>query len=312
MRKGVIKIGVSFVLAGALAMSVPAGSEADALGEKNLGLGMKNSDVEELQQMLVDREYLNHDEVDGIFGPVTKEAVTDYQAANGLLVDGIAGTETIGALTVLRQGDRGRTVTDLQRKLHALKYYQADIDGVFGPLTDQAVKDFQQDQGIQVDGMAGPETFGTLNKVIHGDNNRLNSLSEADSAKDQDGSGRKEKRVRTQSVANEQTAKKADDENKHDVKELEMEATAYTAECEGCTGVTYTGIDLKADPDQKVVAVDPSVIPLGTTVEVEGYGKAVAADIGGTIKGNKIDVYMQEKEDALEWGRKKVKVRLLD
>src|SRR5699024_6125542 len=55
-------------------------------------------------------------------------------------------------------------------------------------------------------------------------------------------------------------------------------ATAYTSDCEGCTGTTATGIDLNANPDKKVIAVDPDVIPLGTEVHVEGYGNAVAAD----------------------------------
>src|SRR5699024_3555243 len=53
---------------------------------------------------------------------------------------------------------------------------------------------------------------------------------------------------------------------------MTMEATAYTAQCDGCTGITATGIDLNANSNKKVVAVDPSVIPLGSRVHVEGYG----------------------------------------
>ena len=94
--------------------------------------------------------------------------------------------------------------------------------------------------------------------------------------------------------------------------EMTVEATAYTAECEGCSGITKTGVDLKANPDQKVIAVDPSVIPLGSKVYVEGYGYATAEDIGGGIKGNEIDVFVPDHEDALEWGRKEVKVTIID
>src|SRR5699024_8271475 len=65
---------------------------------------------------------------------------------------------------------------------------------------------------------------------------------------------------------------------------MTMEATAYTADCEGCTGITATGIDLKNDRNQKVIAVDPDVIPLGSTVKVDGYGTAIAGDTGGAIK----------------------------
>ena len=93
---------------------------------------------------------------------------------------------------------------------------------------------------------------------------------------------------------------------------LTMTATAYTAYCEGCSGITKDGTDIRANPHLKVIAVDPTVIPLGTRVWVEGYGEAVAADIGGAIKGNIIDVFIPSHEEALEWGRKTVKVRILE
>lgn len=93
---------------------------------------------------------------------------------------------------------------------------------------------------------------------------------------------------------------------------LTMEATAYTATCEGCSGITATGINLKENPNQKVISVDPNIIPLGTKVYVEGYGKAIAGDTGGAIKGNKIDVFIPSKEDAIKYGRKTVKVTILD
>lgn len=95
-------------------------------------------------------------------------------------------------------------------------------------------------------------------------------------------------------------------------KQLTVEATAYTASCEGCSGVTATGVDLKANPNQKVIAVDPSVIPLGSKVYVEGYGEAIAADTGGAIKGNKIDVFVPAQADAKQWGRKTVNITVLD
>ena len=95
-------------------------------------------------------------------------------------------------------------------------------------------------------------------------------------------------------------------------KEFTVSATAYTANCNGCSGVTKTGINLKQNPDMKVIAVDPSIIKLGTKVHVEGYGYAVAGDIGGAIKGNKIDVFIPTKDAAYKWGRKNVKITILD
>lgn len=95
-------------------------------------------------------------------------------------------------------------------------------------------------------------------------------------------------------------------------KEMVVTATAYTAYCDGCSGITYTGIDLRSNPNQKVIAVDPNVIPLGTRVWVEGYGEAIAGDIGGAIKGNIIDVFLQHQQDALNWGRRTVTIKILE
>ena len=95
-------------------------------------------------------------------------------------------------------------------------------------------------------------------------------------------------------------------------RELTVEASAYTANCTGCSGITATGIDLRKNPDIKLIAVDPTVIKLGTKVWVEGYGEAIAGDKGTAIKGNKIDVYLKNREDALKWGRKQVKIKIYE
>ncbi|QWC24779.1 DUF348 domain-containing protein [Bacillus haikouensis] len=95
-------------------------------------------------------------------------------------------------------------------------------------------------------------------------------------------------------------------------REFYVSSTAYTANCNGCSGHTATGINLKVNPGAKVIAVDPSVIPLGSKVYVEGYGYAVAADTGGAIKGNKIDVFFSSQSDAYRWGRKTIKIKILD
>ncbi|MBM7577895.1 LysM peptidoglycan-binding and 3D domain-containing protein [Jeotgalibacillus terrae] len=96
------------------------------------------------------------------------------------------------------------------------------------------------------------------------------------------------------------------------VQEMTVTATAYTAYCAGCSGVTATGIDLRANPNQKVIAVDPNVIPLGSRVWVEGYGEAIAGDTGGAIKGNKIDLFIPSQQDALNYGVQTVDIKILD
>lgn len=96
-------------------------------------------------------------------------------------------------------------------------------------------------------------------------------------------------------------------------KVMTMEATGYGMDCKGCSGITATGIDVRNNPNMKVIAVDPSVIPLGSRVWVEGYGEAVAGDTGGAIKGNRIDVLLpSEAYAAQNWGRRTVQVRVLD
>jgi len=91
-----------------------------------------------------------------------------------------------------------------------------------------------------------------------------------------------------------------------------VEATAYTAGCDGCSGITATGINLNNNPYAKVIAVDPNLIPLGSKVYVEGYGYAVAGDTGGAIKGHKIDVHLPTKEEAYNWGRRTVEITLIE
>ncbi|MGG0643472.1 3D domain-containing protein [Sporosarcina gallistercoris] len=95
-------------------------------------------------------------------------------------------------------------------------------------------------------------------------------------------------------------------------RELTMTATAYTAYCTGCSGTTKIGINLRSNPNQKVIAVDPSIIPLGSRVWVEGYGEAVAGDTGGAIKGHKIDVFIPGLDSAVAWGVKTVRVKILN
>ncbi|PES78778.1 enterotoxin [Bacillus cereus] len=101
-------------------------------------------------------------------------------------------------------------------------------------------------------------------------------------------------------------------------RELRVQATAYTADPlengykAGDQVKSAMGHNLTANPNMKLIAVDPSVIPLGSKVWVEGYGVAIAGDTGGAIKGNKIDVLMPDKGTSSNWGRKTVTVKILN
>jgi 3D (Asp-Asp-Asp) domain-containing protein len=60
-----------------------------------------------------------------------------------------------------------------------------------------------------------------------------------------------------------------------------------------------------------IVATDPDVIPMGTRLYVEGYGEAIAADQGSAIQGNRIDLFFDSRQEAMDWGMKTVQVTIL-
>lgn len=88
---------------------------------------------------------------------------------------------------------------------------------------------------------------------------------------------------------------------------LVVEATGYTRYDEGCGDYTATGEYLR----RGIIAVDPSIIPMGTRVFIPGYGVAVAADTGGAIRGNKIDLAFDSRSEAFAWGRRTITMFIL-
>ncbi len=93
-------------------------------------------------------------------------------------------------------------------------------------------------------------------------------------------------------------------------KVMTMRSTAYTPSAgrgKAATGRTATGRRAAFG----VIAVDPRIIPLNTLVFVEGYGFAIAADTGGAIKGNIVDVCLPTEQECRNWGRRNVRVHIL-
>lgn len=140
---------------------------------RELYRGTQGDDVRMLQRLLKDLDYAVG--VDGTFGEKTQNAVKAFQRNNGLKVDGIAGARTIrklvsdsavgasgkkpGDRTTLSYGMSGQDVLDLQYRLTALGYYYDVCSGNYLTNTKAAVQWFQQANGLQVDGMAGPATL---------------------------------------------------------------------------------------------------------------------------------------------------------
>ncbi len=127
----------------------------------------------------------------------------------------------------------------------------------------------------------------------------------------------------------EEKLKKVENENEKLKKELEkydslrklnMVATAYTSECDGCTGITATGYDVRNTvykDGYRVVATDESIIAMDSLLYIESVNNsfepfvAISSDVGGAIKGNRIDVLVENESKAYDFGVRDIKVTVL-
>jgi peptidoglycan hydrolase-like protein with peptidoglycan-binding domain len=135
-----------------------------------LSIGATGQDVRRLQRLLVELKLLTFDHIDGTFGAAMESAVKDFQQGSGLTSDGIVGPQTWSRLPAdphtprLSAGATGDSVSALQEglKAYAAQNPAADpgpVDGVFGQRTEAAVRAYQSDRGVSVDGVAGDRTW---------------------------------------------------------------------------------------------------------------------------------------------------------
>lgn len=118
---------------------------------------------------------------DGDYGGLTQGAVKTFQRSEGLVMDGWAGARTMQALGVQRilSGEESGGFA-LQKSLWGLLYYDGAIDGNLNSATSQAVKGFQKDRGLVVDGYAGPITRSELDDVVRAVQSRVGVLADGD------------------------------------------------------------------------------------------------------------------------------------
>ncbi len=142
-----------------------------------LKAGSKGDEVEWVQNYLLKAGY--NVDVDGVFGSETAQAVAQFQADNGLDVDGVAGPLTVALMkegtpepTVLpdgsgliEYGSEGEEVEEIQAMLNEIHDADLELDGKFGMLTLDAVMNFQAEFGLDVDGIVGPITFAKLREM---------------------------------------------------------------------------------------------------------------------------------------------------
>lgn len=140
------------------------------------GRGAAGVAVGDLQRRLQAAGFGNDDEV-GIFGPGTEQAVRRFQEARGLRIDGRCGEQTWASLVEAgwRLGDRflylrrpmlrGDDVADLQARLGSLGFHQGRVDGIFGPDSAAAVREFQRNTGLVADAIYGRDTDAALARL---------------------------------------------------------------------------------------------------------------------------------------------------
>jgi peptidoglycan hydrolase-like protein with peptidoglycan-binding domain len=141
---------------------------------KLLKKGSKGSGVKAVQTKLIKLGY-NTGSADGIYGTLTEKAVRAFQTDAGITVDGVVGPQTEAALdkakprtttfrlgVVLKKGNRGGAVRNVQKALKTFGYSPGMIDSVFGIKTEEAVKKFQAANGLTVDGIVGKITTTAL------------------------------------------------------------------------------------------------------------------------------------------------------
>lgn len=172
---------------------------------------------------------------------------------------------TAMAAGVVKSGDAGKQVEEVQTLLKEKGYYPEDVSGICDEVTVDAIKAFQRDHHLEVDGICGPITLRRLKA-----GNLKHDLAHA--------------RVMT------------------------VSASAYSPQDSGMGTHTASGTPLR----RGVIAVDPAVIPMGTTVYIPDYGEAIAEDIGWGIQGHTIDIAFDTHEEAIWFGRQVIEIYILD
>ncbi len=251
----------------------------------------------------------------------------------------------IGASDLVKEGMKGSEVKQIQQLLAGKGYYREKPNGIYDKNTVQAVKAFQLDHGLEADGVTGKLTKEALKKknrspkkersvetLLHfpyepgdrGDSvlqlqgyllksgyilQTYDGIYGNDTKKAVE-EFQKRRGMKQTGVIDETTYRALrviPGTPKNYKKKLLMHVSAYSSEDDGNGLYTARGNRLT----QGLVAVDPNVIPLGSVLYIEGYGYAVADDTGGAIVGNTVDIGMNSRQDALQWGRRDVMVYII-
>jgi peptidoglycan hydrolase-like protein with peptidoglycan-binding domain len=141
------------------------------MAEPNLQKGSTETAVRDLQEALEALGY-NPGPLDGVFGATTESAVKAFQQARGITADGIVGKitwlnidEADQSEPVLKVGSTGLPVRRAQKRMSLVGYDVGGVDGRYGTATEAAVKKLQQQRGLAVDGVVGPQTWSIIDSL---------------------------------------------------------------------------------------------------------------------------------------------------
>src|SRR6476469_579712 len=142
-----------------------------SMAEPTLQRGSTAPAVRDLQEALKALDY-NPGPIDGIFGATTEAAVKAFQQAKGISADGIVGKvtwinidEADQSEPVLKLGSTGLPVRRAQKRMSLVGYDMGGVDGRYGTRTEAAVKKLQQQRGLAVDGVVGPQTWSIIDAL---------------------------------------------------------------------------------------------------------------------------------------------------
>lgn len=206
-----------------------------------------------------------------------------------------------------------QSIVDISQAKEQLQGYQSNLASQERQVNDQkAVLDSQMSDLKKkiADGQSEMKQLADREQQAKAMEEAQKKAAEEEAQKQQQASNQKQQvqQTSTKTVDNSESATSAD--NVSGSKTLTMSATAYSTEANGMGTYSATGINLKQHPS--CVAVDPSVIPLGSIIWVSGYGVSVAGDTGTAIKGNVIDLHFATVAQSMAWGRRTVTVKILN
>lgn len=141
------------------------------LGDATLRPGMTHKDIAELQQNLDTLGYFDYHEYTNYYGPITEDAVRKFQEEYGLKVDGIAGRETISyikarIIQIESIKEKEKLAASIQQDLKSLGLYEGEITAVIDEVTKEAIKAFQEKEGLEITGEADNNTIARLNELF--------------------------------------------------------------------------------------------------------------------------------------------------